>query len=230
MTDTDRLQQAIDYQFDRTDLLDIALTHRSARGINNERLEFLGDSILGMVIAENLFQRFGDASEGQLSRARASIVKGATLARVSRMLSIGDYLKLGSGELKSGGFDRDSIIADAVEALIGAIYLDSNFDIVRKVILRWFAVELATADPASVSKDSKTRLQELLQSQGLELPSYDVIEIEGASHNRTFVIDCHIAGYPKAFRGEGTSKRKAEQNAAQRALEMIGTSLSISTV
>jgi ribonuclease-3 len=212
------LARRIGHPFSDASLFELALTHRSCGKKNNERLEFLGDSILNFVIAADLFQRFPDAKEGELSRLRARLVKGVTLSEVARELGLGDYLRLGSGELKSGGYRRDSILADAVEAIIGAIYLDSDMEVARGYILAWFAERLENLDLNESMKDSKTRLQEFLQSRRQPLPQYDLVKVEGEAHAQTFYIVCHVEGLADAAQGKGNSRREAEQNAAKDAL------------
>ena len=212
------LASRIGHPFSDDSLFELALTHRSCGKKNNERLEFLGDSILNFVIAADLFKRFPDAKEGELSRLRARLVKGVTLSEVARELGLGDYLRLGSGELKSGGYRRDSILADAVEAIIGAIYLDSDMEVARGYILSWFAERLENLDLKESMKDSKTRLQEYLQSRRQPLPQYDLVKVEGEAHAQTFYIVCHVEGLSDAAEGKGNSRRQAEQNAAQDAL------------
>lgn len=215
------LARRIGYQFNDPSLFELALTHRSCGKKNNERLEFLGDSIVNFVIADDLFHRFPEAREGQLSRLRAQMVKGETLAEIARELNIGDYLKLGQGELKSGGFRRDSILADAVESIIGAIYLDSNLDTVKSYILSWFKERLNSLDLDEVLKDSKTRLQEFLQSRRLDLPKYELIKVEGEAHCQTFHILCHVEPLDKPTSGVGSSRRQAEQEAARSAISKL---------
>jgi ribonuclease-3 len=212
------LTRRLGYTFNDIAHCELALTHRSCGKKNNERLEFLGDSIVNFVIADDLFQRFPNAREGQLSRLRASMVKGETLAEIARELKLGDYLRLGPGELKSGGFRRDSILADGVEALIGAIYLDSDLEIVRGFILGWFEERLNKLDIDEALKDSKTRLQEYLQSRRLPLPDYQLTSVEGEAHAQTFYILCNIEPLSKPTEGVGNSRRQAEQEAAKSAL------------
>ena len=178
----------------------------------------MGDSILNFVIADDLFARFPQAKEGELSRLRARMVKGVTLSEVARELGLGDYLRLGSGELKSGGYRRDSILADAVEAIIGAIYLDSDMETARGFILSWFKTRLEKLDLNETLKDSKTRLQEFLQSRRFALPTYELIKVQGEAHDQTFYIDCTVAGLAKPAKGVGSSRRQAEQEAAKNAL------------
>lgn len=225
MTDRERLGRALGHEFNDVELLDRALTHRSAGARNNERLEFLGDSVLQLVVSESLYERFPDAGEGQLTRTRAAIVKEPTLAAVARELSLGEHLTLGGGELKSGGFDRDSILADALEAVIGAICVDAGLEAARSFVHSRFGPLLDSADPMKARKDPKTMLQERLQGRGLELPEYVVQTIEGAGHDQRFVVHCRVPGAGEVFEGTGTSKRRAEQAAAARALEALyGTS------
>lgn len=200
----------------------LALTHRSFAGRNNERLEFLGDAILNFVAGEALFERFPLAREGQLSRLRARLVKGETLAILARGLQLGDYLRLGSGELKSGGFRRESILADALEALIGAIYLDAGMDVARQRVLSWLSNELDSLTLVDTNKDPKTRLQEFLQSRATDLPRYEVVDIQGEPHCRTFFVQCEIALLNDKTQGQGASRRIAEQVAAAAALVALG--------
>jgi len=217
----DKLERKIGYQFKDTDLIHLALTHRSAAGKHNERLEFLGDSILSFVIADDLYHRFPKVNEGDMSRMRATLVRGHTLAELGREFALGDYLKLGPGELKSGGFRRDSILADAVEAIIGAIYLDSDTETIRGIILSWYKTRLDAIQPGVSQKDPKTRLQEFLQGRRNPLPVYTVTNIKGEAHNQEFTVECKVAGVDKPVIGKGTSRRKAEQAAAETALEQL---------
>lgn len=222
MRDLDKLLRKLQYQFRDVALLEQALTHRSVGGQNNERLEFLGDSILSFVIAERLFQQFPVESEGVLSRLRASLVKGETLAELARDLDLGDYLSLGQGEMKSGGFRRASILADAFEAIIGAVYLDSDLDEVRSLLLRLFASRLNKISPKANIKDPKTRLQEYLQGRKMDLPIYELVSLEGEAHEQQFVVSCQINSGDSQAEGEGSSRRKAEQAAAEKVLELLG--------
>jgi len=196
-------------------LIEQALTHRSAGPTNNERLEFLGDALLGLVIAEVLLQRFPQASEGELSRRRAALVNREALARIARELKLGDYLRLGPGELRTGGYARDSILADAFEALLGAIYLDQGFATARSVVLRVFEQSLAEVAASNAGKDPKTRLQEWLQARGQGLPEYEVIDVRGEQHAQRFTVRCHLAADGREAVGDGTSRRRAEQQAAE---------------
>ncbi|MGI9292914.1 MAG: ribonuclease III [Pseudomonadales bacterium] len=212
----------VGHTFDDSALLQQALTHRSYGSNNNERLEFLGDSILNYIITQQLFTQFPELREGDLSRMRASLVKGVTLAELARELRLGDHLLLGSGELKSGGRKRDSILADAFEALVGALYLDAGFATTEAFLLREYASRLAKLDLQAVDKDPKTQLQEILQSRQLSLPTYRVVAESGAAHAVHFVVACEICLLPNAAQGEGSSRREAEQNAAHMALELLG--------
>jgi len=207
--------------FNDISLLQQALTHCSAAAKNNERLEYLGDAILSFVIADALFQRFPDVKEGKLSRLRALLVKGVTLAEIGRELNLGDALILGPGELKSGGFRRESILADTVEAILGAFYLDSGLDAVTALILRLFHERLDGLDEHENIKDPKTRLQELLQSRRHALPLYSVKELKQASGTPLFEASCQVRLLKKVVVAEGTSHRKAEQKSAERVLTLL---------
>ena len=209
------------YAFEDEALLERALTHRSAGSGHNERLEFLGDSIINFLIAEKLFLNDSDAREGQLTRFRALLVRRDTLAAVARDLQLGAALRLGGGELKSGGRDRDSILADAVEALIGAVFLDSNIDTCREILGGLFADRIADVQRRRVSKDAKTRLQEKLQADGLSLPTYEVVDITGAAHDQMFTISCRVVTLKDTTLGTGGSRRQAEQEAARVALDLL---------
>lgn len=214
------LFKELGYSFDNLELLELALRHRSMGKISNERLEFLGDAVLNFVITTELFHRYQDMKEGELSRLRANLVNGEMLASLASELHLGDYLKFGSGELRSGGAKRKSILADAMEAIIGAIYLDGGFDIAQKRIIYWFRKWLH--DVAGIAqKDPKTLLQELLQMHKLPLPIYTVIATAGASHSQIFTIECKIAGIAAASIGVGPNKRCAERNAAEKMLAEI---------
>jgi len=209
------------YKFKDTGLLQQALTHRSADPCNNDRLEYLGDAILGCVIAEALFLKFPSASVGELSRLRAFLVKQETLAGLAREAELSRHLKLGGSELKSGVWQRASILADAFEALIGAIYLDSNFADCRDCILNIYAELLAGISPDTLPKDPKTTLQEYMQARQLPLPVYSVINESGRPHDHVFTVRCAIEGMDEAVVAEGTSRRKAEQSAASLILDKI---------
>ena len=216
-----RLQRKLEYQFKSMDFMTLALTHRSANALHNERLEFLGDSILSFVIADDLYHRFPKVDEGDMSRMRATLVRGKTLAELGREFELGDYLLLGPGELKSGGYRRDSILADCVEALIGAIYLDSGIEVARQVVLAWYKSRLDTIEPGINQKDPKTRLQECLQGCRLPLPAYTVVKVQGEAHNQEFTVQCDVSGLDKPVIGKGGSRRKAEQAAAELALVQL---------
>jgi ribonuclease III len=207
----------LNYRFRDATLATLALTHRSAGKPNNERMEFLGDALLGAIVAEMLYETHPKATEGEMSRLRAQLVNGQALAEVARDLELGDRLKLGSGELKSGGFRRDSILADAFEALVAAVYLDGGFDACRQTVRALFADRVA-ALPRS-SKDAKTRLQEWLQAQGWPLPLYELVATQGEDHARIFDVNCVVAE-PMAVTamGRGSSRRLAEQDAAETVL------------
>lgn len=216
------LQIRLHYQFKDVSLLNQALTHRSADKKHNERLEFLGDSILNFVIAEQLYRQFPNASEGDLSQMRASLVCGETLAVLGKEFQLGMVLILGGGELKSGGSRRNSIIADAVEALIGAIYLESGLEMIKSLILTWFKVRLNEIQPGIKQKDSKTILQEYLQGRHLSRPEYLVLEVTGTEHEQQFQVQCKLEHDEGYYVGKGVSRRKAEQEAAQAVIMQLG--------
>ena len=219
----DKIYASTGYRFQRDELLDQALTHRScSRNRNNERLEFLGDSVLNLIISNYIYQHFDQASEGKLSRIRASLVKQETLARVARSMDLGDLIQLGGGELKSGGYRRDSILSDALEALIAAIYLDSDYPQTEQAVLLMFADLLQAVDIDSSLKDPKTRLQEYLQGRQLELPCYEVSQTVGKSHEQMFTVSCDLAGLELHSQGNGSSRKKAEQQAARKILDKLG--------
>ncbi len=210
------------YRFKQVELLDQALSHRSfSRTNNNERLEFLGDSVLSLVISEYIYQQLVGADEGELSRVRASLVKEDTLANIARNNNLGEYLHLGGGELKSGGFRRASILSDALEALIGAMYLDSNFERVREAVLYLFRDYLETLPDSQSLKDPKTRLQEFLQGKQCDLPDYEVIQTVGKAHDQVFTVKCRVAAFSVETSGKGSSRKKAEQVAAARAFDRL---------
>ena len=217
----DRLSSVLSYRFANDELLEIALTHRSAGNRNNERLEFLGDAILGFVIADRLYQSFPEADEGQLSRLRASLVKKDSLARIARELELGKYLKLGPGELRGGGQSRNSILADSLEALLAAVYLDGGYEAARAVILSLFETRIEQLSPADQLKDPKTGLQELLQGRGLNLPVYEISQISGEQHEQIFVVTCMLPELGLEATGQGGSRRKAEQAAAAQLLKTL---------
>lgn len=218
----DQLSRRLGYSFTDPGLLQSALSHRSAMGKSNERLEFLGDAVLNFVIAAALYTLCPKAQEGDLSRLRANLVKGETLARMAQEFELGQYLRLGLGELKSGGAQRQSILADAMEAVIGAIYLDSGFEICRALVLQWYETRLNEVKTQKVQvKDPKTCLQELLQSKRLPLPMYLVSTVSGAMHEQQFTVSCTVAGDSFIATGTGASRRKAEQTAAAEYLKYL---------
>lgn len=215
------LEQRLGHNFAERDLLRLALTHRSFGASNNERLEFLGDSIVNFVIGERLFQRFPQAPEGQLSRLRSQLVKGDTLAEVGQELGLGDYLLLGDGERKSGGQRRDSILADCVEAVLGAIYLDAGLSVCAERIDHWYAERIAALSLNDQGKDAKTRLQELMQARGEPLPIYRVVNTRGQAHQRTFTVECQVPALQEPAHGEAPSRREAEKRAAEQVLARL---------
>lgn len=214
------LCKILDYSFHDLGLLQHALCHRSVGKKSNERLEFLGDSILNFVIAAELFQKYPDMKEGDLSRLRANLVNGDVLAELAREFRLGEYLQFGVGELRSGGAKRNSILADAMEAVIGAVYLDGGFAEARNCVVNWFAKHLR-ASAGIAKKDPKTVLQELLQMQKLPLPVYTVVATTGSSHAQVFTIECQVTGVASKTIGVGPSKRRAERNAAEKMLKAI---------
>ena len=215
------LTERLGYQPHDPALFRAALTHRSASGANNERLEFLGDAVLNLVIAHHLYLAFPQAAEGDLSRLRARIVSREPLAEVARELGLGEMLQLGAGELVSGGFRRHSILADALEALCGALYLDGGLEAAAALIARLFAARIAALPAPETLKDAKTRLQEYLQSRSLPLPHYAVVGVEGADHAQTFEVSCEVSPLQRSVRGRGSSRRRAEQQAAEQMLAEI---------
>ncbi len=215
------LIKKIDYQFKNQDLLEAALTHRSVRPDNNERMEFLGDSIVNFIIAEALYNKFPAAHEGKLSRIRANLVKGDTLAELAQELELGDFIRLGPGELKSGGHRRTSILADTMEALIAALYMDGGMTLCKKKVISWFEQRLSSVTLESNLKDPKTRLQEYLQSHKMALPDYEIVKVDGSAHNQTFHVKCSVKGSKYASEGIGSSRRRAEQEAAELFYELI---------
>ncbi|PLC53821.1 ribonuclease III [Pollutimonas nitritireducens] len=221
MTSVDSLQAALNYQFVDKTLLDQALTHRSHSAHHNERLEFLGDSVLNFVVAALLFKRFPKIDEGDLSRLRANLVKQSSLADIATRLCLSQYLRLGEGELKSGGFRRPSILADALEAVLGAVFLDGGFDAAQKVIAGQYESILVHVDPKTLGKDPKTLLQELLQARKFDLPAYTVIATHGAAHNQLFEVECQIPKLEIKVSAPGSSRRAAEQSAAELAIAAI---------
>lgn len=215
------LYKLIGYTFHDENLFTQALTHRSAARVHNERLEFLGDAVLGMVVAQLLYDTFKDVPEGKLTRMRATLVKGETLAEIGTQLGLGQFIKLGSGERKSGGHRRGSILADAVEAIIGAIYHEAGFETALGVVKELFASRISQLNPDAHPKDNKTRLQELLQSRKSPLPEYAVVSINGQDHAQTFVVSCSVINQETPTQGRANSRRKAEQEAAKLMLERL---------
>jgi len=219
-----QLQNSLGYQFKDPALLVQALTHRSAGKHNNERLEFLGDAILGLVMAELLYKRFQRASEGQMSRMRSYLVKGRTLAKVALQFDLGDYLQLGPGEMKSGGHRRESILADTVEAILGAIYLESGKAACEERIAIWFDDLIEHVNPETIDKDPKTRLQEWLQGRKLALPTYEVVKTSGEAHKQTFWVACHVTNADQS-QISTEAQSKSRQQGEKAAAEMMLTRL-----
>lgn len=217
-----QLSKKIGYEYQDISYLQLALSHRSMGAKNNERLEFLGDSLVNFMIADDLFHQFGNLAEGDMSRIRAHLVKGDTLAIIGREYNLSDYLVLGPGELKSGGFRRDSIIADAVEAIIASVYEDGGLMACRDLVSRFYKERLQKLDPKKVGKDPKTRLQEFLQSHNEELPEYSIISVNGAAHAQEFTVSCYVGKLNSKFEAVASNRRKAEQKAAEIALEALG--------
>lgn len=216
------LEEKLGYRFQRKELLNQALTHRSYGANNNERLEFLGDAILNFVVADALYEQFPSAQEGQLSRLRARLVRRQTLAEIAREVSLGDHLIMGTGELRSGGFDRDSILSDALEGIIGAIYIDGNLESARANILAWFMSRLEGLSLDNSQKDSKTRLQEFLQAKRAMLPEYVVTKMTGKAPDQVFTVECRSEMLSGVAEGQGGNRRIAEQMAATHALSLLG--------
>ena len=222
MSSTARLEERLGHRFERAGLLEQALTHRSYGFPHNERLEFLGDGVLDCVMAQELFARFPALSEGELSRLRASLVRKETLAAVARDLGLGDHLRLGEGESASGGANRPSILADTLEALYGAVFLDAGYERARRAVCCTFGSVLELLDPDATAKDPKTRLQELLQARGQGLPSYSVVATQGAAHQQTFQVECVVEQLGLRASGRGEARRAAEQQAAEALLRQLG--------
>lgn len=216
-----RLEQALGYRFTQPEMLRQALTHRSHSSPHNERLEYLGDSVLNCTVATLLFQQFPNLKEGDLSRLRANLVRQEALAEIAADLQVGDVLRLGEGELKSGGFRRPSILADTLEAIFGAIYLDAGFDVARSTIERLYRSRIDRIDPRNLGKDAKTALQEWLQGRRLPLPHYELAETHGEAHAQEFVVHCSIPSIDLQVTGRGGSRRAAEQEAAQSAIAKL---------
>jgi ribonuclease-3 len=217
----ERLEERVGYRFSRPELLERALTHRSHGTSHNERLEFLGDSVLNCVIAAELYERFGELPEGDLSRLRARLVRQEALHQIALELGLGEHLRLGEGEMKSGGSTRPSILADAFEALIGAIFLDGGFASAGDAVKRVYRALLAGLDPQDLGKDPKTLLQELLQARRIALPQYAVLATRGAAHSQNFEVECVIPALSVRTTGSGSNRRAAEQEAALRAFEQV---------
>jgi ribonuclease-3 len=216
----ERISQTIGYSFKDPDLLQRALTHRSFGANHNERLEFLGDSVVNCAVALELYRKFPDLPEGELSRLRASLVSQPSLAAIAAEHALGEALRLGEGEVKSGGSRRPSMLADAVEAIVGAAFLDGGFDAAKAVVQKLFGAALGQIDPRTSGKDAKTLLQEYLQSRKLALPRYSVVGIQGQAHEQLFQVECEIAELDIRSHGEGLSRRSAEQEAARAAYEL----------
>jgi ribonuclease-3 len=215
------LCQKLGLVFNDPQLFTLALTHRSVSSHNNERLEFLGDSILGFVIAQKLFEAFPNASEGVLSRLRASLVNQSSLADLARSVQLGDYLLLGAGELKSGGFRRDSILSDAMEAIMGALYVDQDIEASRRWIENLFVERLQSLSLDNWQKDPKTQLQELMQAKKLDLPNYTLLTMSGLAHEQVFKVQCSVSVLSDSSVGVGISRKKAEQSAAELMLQLL---------
>lgn len=215
------LVERLGHQFADATLLEAALTHRSARGVHNERLEFLGDAVLGLVVADELYRRRPQLREGELTRARAALVRAESLAEIGAELGVGEFLNLGEGELKSGGHRRGSILGDAVEALVGAIYLDGGFEAARTVVVRIFDTRFDELPDAGEPKDAKTRLQEWLQGRGHERPEYPLLETTGPDHEQQFRVACEVSGLQLRAEASGDSRRRAEQTAAAAVLAQL---------
>lgn len=218
---SDELLQKLNYEFLEPKFLKMALTHRSKGGEHNERLEFLGDAVINFVIAEVLYQQFPKAAEGELSRWRASLVNRDTLADLAKEFELGRFLFLGPGELRSGGNERQSILSCAMEAIVGAVYLDRGFDVARNKIIEWYEPLIQSLSSAASHKDPKTLVQEYLQSRRMALPIYKVETIEGEAHQQLFTVSCQVDGIPTKTLGKGTSRRRAEQDAAQAMLGVL---------
>ncbi|MDJ0813666.1 MAG: ribonuclease III [Woeseiaceae bacterium] len=213
------LEQSLDYEFNDAQLLELALTHRSAQAANNERLEFLGDAVLDFVVSEVVFHAHPESPEGDLSRLRSSLVNDRMLARIAADLGLGEHLRLGSGERKSGGHRRDSILADALEAIFGAVYLDAGFDAARAIIERAYGDRFEEFPDAAELRDPKTRLQEWMQARQMGLPDYDLLDVTGKAHRQTFRASCRVGD--RETHGSGTTRRNAEQQAADSMLAQL---------
>ena len=218
---TEQIEKILNYHFSDNSLLELALTHRSFQGKNNERLEFLGDSILNFIIAELLFKKFNLLPEGDLSRLRSQLVKSDTLSEIGILLKLGDYLILGEGELKSSGWRRPSILADSVEAIIGAVFIDGGISAASDLIVDWFKSRIDLINPDNIEKDAKSILQELLQAKKISLPDYNIVSIEGEAHCQHFRVSCSIPKLGLSIEGEGPSRKVAEQSAAESSIKKI---------
>lgn len=217
------LSEKIGYEFEKKSFLKDALRHRSTKGRNNERLEFLGDAVLNFIIASTLYKKHPHTKEGELSRLRANLVKGETLAALGKEFDLGDYIELGPSELRTGAFVRKSILADAMEAIVGAIYLDGGIAACEKCVLSWYNNRLNEPVNQQSQKDPKSRLQEYLQARQLPLPQYSILKIEGVSHNQVFHIHCEVTGVSTTTQGTGANRREAEQKAAEAFLKTLHT-------
>lgn len=213
-----KLQKKIGYIFNNTKILKQTLTHRSANKKHNERMEFLGDAILNYVISNILYKNFPQIEEGNMSRIRSTLVNGYTLTKIAKKFTLGRYLNLGPGEIKNKGFQKESILANSIEALIGGIFLDSNITTIEKIIFKWYKKKIENIYPNKTFKDPKTRLQEYLQKMNLPLPLYSLIKVEGKTHTQKFTIQCKINKKINSILGKGLSKKKAEQDAAKKML------------
>lgn len=221
-TGVDKLETRLKHQFKDPALLRQALTHCSASKLNNERLEFLGDSVLSLIISAYLFHTYPDASEGELSRIRATLVQQSTLAELARQLRLGEHLVLGTGEKKTGGANRDSILADAFEALLSALYMDAGMALCSDRIVEWFSPLIGRLHNGDSAKDAKTTLQELMQAKKLPLPVYEIIDIKGMDHQQEFIVHCTVSLLSDPVQGVGFNRKEAEQQAATTILEQLG--------
>ncbi len=225
MQDYSGLEREIAYQFKDRLWLQLALTHRSHSARNNERLEFLGDGVLNFLIAHMIFNAFADIDEGEMSRIRAQLVKEATLSEIAHEMNLGQFLRLGEGEMKSAGWRRPSVLADALEAIFAAVFLDGGYPSANQLAQKLFQHRLSSVNPKAVGKDAKTMLQELLQAHKLELPNYQILRTEGEAHQQTFFVQCHIQQLAIVTQGQGGSRRNAEQMSAEHALSLAQQSL-----
>ncbi len=217
------LEKTLSYRFQNVELFQQALTHRSANNRNNERLEFLGDAVLDFVVSDAVYHAYPDAAEGDLSKLRALLVKDATLAKIASELGLGEHLILGGGEQKTGGHRRESILADALEAIFGAVFLDSGYDASKRVIDRVYARRYADLPDIKELRDPKTRLQEWLQGRKMSIPDYALLEVSGEDHEQRFTVTCTVTEMSIVSNGESTTRRKAEQKAARKMLEILGS-------